>query len=164
MRKNSFEEERRFLIFRSHAKPSAFNRGGFVRQLLTLSLRVVVVRLRETTGNVAFRRGFHVQDDQEGHRDQDEQRDGDDAQNVHVRQGDVRDGLVGRERRGGKRRRRRRDRLGQLFGFLGDNLLLLLRHLRHRLFFFVVIKEKVSFGRLLIIDESPKKQKKKTIP
>ena len=140
MRKNSFEEERRFLIFRSHAKPSAFNRGGFVRQLLTLSLRFVVVRLRETTGNVAFRRGFHVQDDQEGHRDQDEQRDGDDAQNVHVRQGNVRDGLVGRERWCGKRRRRRRDRLGQLFGFLGDDsLLLLLRHLRHRLFFFVII-------------------------
>jgi len=90
--------------------------------------------LRETTGNVAFRRGFHVQDDQEGHRDDDEQRDGDDTQNVHVRQGNVRDGLVGRERRGGKRSRGRGDGLGQLFGFLGDDLLRFLRQRRLLLF------------------------------
>ena len=85
--------------------------------------------MRETTGNVAFRRGFHVQDDQKGHRDNNEQRDGDDAQNVHVRQSDVRDGLVrAREsfaRRGGERQRRSRrrgDGFRQLLAFLRDKL------------------------------------------
>jgi len=124
-----FSLKRWCLLLRSHASPFAFQHGGFVRQLLSHLLRLVVVRLRETTGNVAFRRGFHVQDDQKGHRDNNEQRDGDDAQNVHVRQSDVRDGLVrarkGFTRRGGERQRRSRrrgDGFRQLLAFLGNEL------------------------------------------
>ena len=124
------------LLLWSHAEPFAFHHGRFVRQLLSHLLRLVVVRLRETTGNVAFRRGFHVQDDQKGHRDNNEQRDGDDAQNVHVRQSDVRDGLVrareGFMRRGGERQRRSRrrgDRFRQLLAFLRNELFRLGRSL-----------------------------------
>ena len=103
----------RHLLRRQHTLALTLEIGSHVGLLVTRSLGLVVVLLREPSGDVAFGRALHVQDDQKRRRDDDEQRGGDDAQNVHIRERDLLDGFLRRERGRGCDRRDHRRRLAR---------------------------------------------------